>query len=81
LTRDQIIARYATQSGRSIEHLDFYVIFAMYKLAVIVEGIQARFLMGKTLGDGFADMDAAVAGLSDQALELADRSEDTRLHG
>lgn len=81
LTRDQIIGRYAAQSGRSIEHLDFYVIFAMYKLAVIVEGIQARFLMGKTLGDGFADMGAVVAGLSDQALELADRSEDTRLRG
>jgi hypothetical protein len=57
------------------------VIFAMYKLAVIVEGIQARFLMGKTLGDGFADMGAVVAGLSDQALELADRSEDPRLRG
>jgi hypothetical protein len=53
----------------------------MYKLAVIVEGIQARFLMGKTLGDGFADMGAVVAGLSDQALELADRSDDPRLRG
>ncbi len=81
LTPDEIVARYAARSGRSIEHLDFYVVFAMYKLAVIVEGIQARFLMGKTLGDGFADMGAMVAALSEQALELANRSEDPRLRG
>jgi aminoglycoside phosphotransferase (APT) family kinase protein len=81
LTPDEIIARYAEQSGRSIEHLDFYVIFAMYKLAIIVEGINARFLMGKTLGDGFAEMGTMVAALSEQALALADRSEDPRLRG
>ena len=38
---------------RPVEHLDFYVVFAFYKLAVILEGINARFLMGKTLGEGF----------------------------
>jgi aminoglycoside phosphotransferase (APT) family kinase protein len=81
LTGDEIIARYRAQSGRSVEHLDFYVIFAMYKLAIIVEGIHARFLMGKTLGDGFADMGAMVASLSEQALELAGRSGDPRLRG
>ena len=33
--------------------LDFYEVFASYKLAIILEGIHARFLMGKTLGEGF----------------------------
>ena len=47
-----------SRSGRSIEHLDFYVVFALYKLAVILEGINARFLMGKTLGEGFDEMGA-----------------------
>ncbi len=79
LTRDEIIARYGAKSGRSVEHLDFYIIFAMYKLAIIVEGIHARFLMGKTLGDGFADMGAMVSALSEQALDLAGRSADPRL--
>jgi aminoglycoside phosphotransferase (APT) family kinase protein len=81
LTRDEVIARYTARSGRSIEHLDFYVIFAMYKLAIIVEGIHARFLMGKTLGDGFAEMGTMVASLSEQALELANHSGDARLRG
>ncbi len=81
LTDDEVVARYAAQTGRSIDHLDFYVIFAMYKLAVIVEGIQARYLMGKTLGEGFSDMGDMVSSLSEQALELADRSDDPRLRG
>ena len=79
-TRDEVIARYAETSGRDVAHLDFYEVFAMYKLAIIVEGIQARFLMGKTLGEGFADMSAMIDGLAAQALHLADTSEDAALH-
>jgi aminoglycoside phosphotransferase (APT) family kinase protein len=79
-TREEVIARYAETSGRDVAHLDFYEVFAMYKLAIIVEGIQARFLMGKTLGEGFADMSAMVDGLAEQALHLADTSEDAALH-
>jgi aminoglycoside phosphotransferase (APT) family kinase protein len=81
LTRDEIVTRYAERSGRSVEHLDFYLVFAMYKLAVILEGINARFLMGKTLGEGFDAMGEMVAQLADAALEVADRSHDPRLHG
>ncbi|MEX2256524.1 MAG: phosphotransferase family protein [Acidimicrobiia bacterium] len=81
ISKDEIVARYADQSGRSIEHLDFYVVFATYKLAVILEGINARFLMGKTLGDGFTDMGAMVEQLADRALAVADGSADPLLHG
>ena len=81
LSRDEVIARYAERSGRSVEHLDFYIVFAMYKLAVILEGINARFLMGKTLGDGFDAMGEMVAELADAALATADVSADSRLHG
>jgi aminoglycoside phosphotransferase (APT) family kinase protein len=78
---DEVVARYAERSGRSIEHLDFYVVFALYKLAVILEGINARFLMGKTLGEGFDDMGVAVAALADAALERAGQSSDPVLRG
>ncbi|HEV2993348.1 MAG TPA: phosphotransferase family protein [Acidimicrobiia bacterium] len=81
LSRDEIVTRYAERSGRDVEHLTFYVVFAMYKLAIIVEGIQARFLMGKTLGDGFADMGATVTNLAEQGLALADASDDAALGG
>ena len=52
----------------------------MYKLAVILEGINARFLMGKTLGEGFDAMGEMVAELVDAALAVADQSSDPRLH-
>jgi aminoglycoside phosphotransferase (APT) family kinase protein len=78
---DEVVERYAARSGRSIDHLDFYVVFALYKLAVILEGINARFLMGKTLGEGFGEMGLAVVALADAALERAAQSPDPRLRG
>jgi len=78
---DEVVERYATRSGRSIDHLDFYVVFALYKLAVILEGINARFLMGKTLGEGFDEMGLAVVALADAALERAAQSPDPLLRG
>ena len=55
--------------------------FAAYKLAIIVEGINARFQMGKTLGEGFEAMGAMVAGLIDAALERSSRSSIAALRG
>ena len=47
---DEVVERYGTVTGRDLSHLDFYIVFAFYKLAMILEGIHARFLMGKTAG-------------------------------
>jgi aminoglycoside phosphotransferase (APT) family kinase protein len=74
LTNDEVVARYAAATGRDLEHLDFYVVFALYKLAVILEGINARFQMGKTVGEGFDEIGAGVTALVDAALARADAS-------
>jgi aminoglycoside phosphotransferase (APT) family kinase protein len=74
LSRDQIVERYARVSGLGVDELDWYQIFAAYKLAIIVEGINARIRMGKTLGDGFTESDGLVTGLVEGALAEADRS-------
>jgi aminoglycoside phosphotransferase (APT) family kinase protein len=78
---DEVAARYAAASGRDLSNLDFYIVFAFYKLAVILEGINARFLMGKTLGEGFDQMGTMVISLLDAAFEVANRSEIRALHG
>jgi aminoglycoside phosphotransferase (APT) family kinase protein len=80
-SRDEVVEMYAKESGRPVDHLDFYVVFAFYKLAIIVEGIAARYRMGKTLGEGFEHMGQMVKSLVDEALEQADRSSIPALRG
>jgi aminoglycoside phosphotransferase (APT) family kinase protein len=81
LSRDEVVARYAEQSGRNVDQLDWYVVFAGYKLAIIVEGIAARYRMGKTLGEGFEAMGDMVARLVDAALAQASESSIPALRG
>ena len=73
--RRQLAERYAEVSGRSIEQLDFYVAFAYWKLACILEGVYSRYL-GGALGERSADelapfkMQVEAAALeSERALE------------
>lgn len=51
--RNDALQRYAAKSGRDVADVYFYWAFGFFKLAVILEGIHARFLQGKTLGEGF----------------------------
>lgn len=44
--RAQLAERYAEMSGRDISQLDFYVAFAYWKLACILEGVYSRYLGG-----------------------------------
>jgi aminoglycoside phosphotransferase (APT) family kinase protein len=80
-SRDEIVEQYARDTGRNVDNLDFYVVFAFYKLAIIVEGIAARYRMGKTLGEGFEHMGEMVKSLVNEALEQADRSSIPALRG
>jgi len=58
---DQVVARYAERSGRDVSALDWYVGFAFFKLAVILEGIYYRFSKGQTVGAGFEGVGPGVA--------------------
>jgi aminoglycoside phosphotransferase (APT) family kinase protein len=80
-SRDEVIERYAKQSGRPLDQLDWYEVFASYKLAIIVAGIHARYLMGKTLGEGFDHMGNMVSQLAEGALAFASQSSIPALRG
>ena len=73
-TRDDAMKRYAAKSGRDLSNLDFYAVLAFFKLAVILEGIHARFLEGGTVGAGFETMANQVLVLARQGMAIADRS-------
>ena len=80
-TRAELVAAYARASGRVVEAIDFYQVLALYKLAVISEGIYARYKMGKTVGPGFENMERASVGLAQRGLRLADASPIRALRG
>jgi aminoglycoside phosphotransferase (APT) family kinase protein len=46
-SRAELAQRYAAASGRSIEHLGWYMAFALWKLASIVEGAYAQHVDGR----------------------------------
>jgi aminoglycoside phosphotransferase (APT) family kinase protein len=63
-----LIERYAAASpGAAVDTIGWYVALGYYKLAIISEGIHARYLQGKTVGAGFDRMGASVPILVDRA--------------
>jgi aminoglycoside phosphotransferase (APT) family kinase protein len=46
MNRSELAERYAAVSGRDVSHIDYYVAFAFWKLACILEGVYARYLGG-----------------------------------
>jgi aminoglycoside phosphotransferase (APT) family kinase protein len=80
-TRRELIEEYGRRSGRDISAVEFYQVLAYYKLAVITEGIHARFLAGETVGEGFEGYGERTENLARYALEIAESAADPRLRG
>jgi len=72
LSRAQLAAEYAAVTGRDLSRIGYYMAFGCFKLAVVLEGIHARFLQRKTVGEGFEQEGQAVPVLIGRAHELLD---------
>src|SRR3954470_23195605 len=66
-TIEELNARYAERSGRSLENLDFYVAFGSWKLAAIIEGVYARYKAG-----AYGESDPEIEELPAAAEQLAE---------
>lgn len=55
---EEHLARYAESRGRDLGDMGFHLGLAYFKLAVILEGINYRFLQGATVGEGFDQIGA-----------------------
>jgi aminoglycoside phosphotransferase (APT) family kinase protein len=51
-SRAELQARYAAATGRDLGQLDFYLAFAYWKLACILEGVYSRYVAGAMGDDG-----------------------------
>ena len=80
-TRGELVATYAAARGVEVADLDWYMVFADFKIAVILEGIHARHLQGHTVGDDFEGIGEMVGPLLDRALDLASTSTVPGLRG
>ncbi|MGH3155001.1 MAG: phosphotransferase family protein [Streptosporangiaceae bacterium] len=74
LTREQFAAAYAARSGRDLSGIGYYMAFGCFKLAVVLEGINARFLQNKTVGEGFDREGRAVPVLIRRAHRMLDEN-------
>ena len=66
-----LVERYAAQSGRDVSNIRFYEVFALFKIAVVIQQIFYRWVKGQTTDDRFATFDARVAYLARHAADLA----------
>ena len=72
-TRKELRDRYAERSGRDLADLDFFVALGYWKLAIILEGVYARYAAG-----GYGKVDdgiEAFARLVERLAEAADEAE------
>ena len=80
-TRDEIVDAYARARGIDVTDLDWYLVFADFKIAVILEGIHARHVQGHTAGEDFEGVGDMVGPLLNRAMERATRSPSTASRG
>lgn len=71
-SRAELVAAYARLTGRDVTRIGYYQAFGCFKLAVVLEGIHARYLQHKTVGEGFEKEGIAVPALIERAHEMLD---------
>ena len=72
LTRSQLVERYARATTRDVSNMTFYLAFARFKIAVIVQQIYCRYHQGLTRDPRFASMSDLVKILLRSSLHSAD---------
>jgi aminoglycoside phosphotransferase (APT) family kinase protein len=70
LTRREVVAYYAERSGWSVDSFDFYEVFGLFRLMVILQQIYRRFVLAQTTNPRFADFGHAAAYLRGRCRNL-----------
>ena len=78
LSRVELVERYADRSGRAVGSMLFYYVFALFKIAVIVQQLYKRYVDGHTSDPRFATLLEWVRGVAGQSARALERG---RIHG
>jgi len=71
-SRERVAEAYAERSGRPVDGIAFHYTFGLFKVAVIVQQIYARYVRGLTRDPRFAALDRMVLVLARQAARAAE---------
>jgi aminoglycoside phosphotransferase (APT) family kinase protein len=75
-TREELAGRYAERSGRDLSQLDFFVALGYWKLAIILEGVYARYAAG-----GYGKVDPGIEHFARLVERLAEAAENAERRG
>jgi aminoglycoside phosphotransferase (APT) family kinase protein len=75
LGRRQMVDYYSQRSGWAIDNFDFYEVFGLFRLMVIIQQIYRRFVLGQTSNPRFAGFGDAVAYLGQRCRRLVAASD------
>jgi aminoglycoside phosphotransferase (APT) family kinase protein len=73
ITREHFMELYAQKSGRDLSSMHFYMVFAYFRMVVIVQQIYARWKRGQTQDERFASFGGRVRNIIVYAAQLAER--------
>jgi aminoglycoside phosphotransferase (APT) family kinase protein len=70
LSPAEVVERYAERSGRDVSGIGFFEVFALFKIAVVIQQIYYRFVKGQTDDPRFASFGDRVGYLAKRASAL-----------
>jgi len=73
LTRAELVERYHAKTGRDVDNIVFYYVFALFKVAVIIQQIYYRYHHGLTKDARFASLGEVARMLLQVSLAAAER--------
>ncbi len=74
--REELRARYAERSGRDLSQLDFFVALGYWKLAIVLEGVYARYAAGQ-----YGKVDPGIEAFAHLVERLAEAAEQAERGG
>ncbi|MDT5268712.1 MAG: hypothetical protein QOH49_898 [Acidobacteriota bacterium] len=72
-TREEVLERYGARTGQDLSSVGFYEVFAVFKLAVVLQQIFFRYRRGQTDDPRFAALGERVEWLARIATKLAEK--------
>jgi len=73
-TRDALVARYSSRTGRDVSALPWFEVFACYKLGIILEGTHARAVAGLADSATGTRLHQSAVALLDEARRIVERT-------